>query len=121
MPTRYGARPAKSLPSGWPNRIGLVYERTKWRRNVASKGWEDLDVRFEACAFKITGSRGGGGDGRARRIRGLKKGTHLSEKSSHTGKGSNEAYRCVVKHGKLKLTIYTSAFFRRLRRPGEVL
>lgn len=42
---------------------------------------------------------------------GVKKGTHLSEKSSHTGKGSNETYLCKVKHDKLALTIYTSASF----------
>ncbi|MGO8956671.1 MAG: hypothetical protein ACLQFR_04775 [Streptosporangiaceae bacterium] len=40
----------------------------------------------------------------------LKKGTHLSEKSSHSGTGSNETYTCLVKHGKLTLTILTSAF-----------
>ncbi len=40
---------------------------------------------------------------------GLKKGTHLAEKSSHTGTGRNEAFRCEVKHGKTVLMIYTSA------------
>ena len=39
----------------------------------------------------------------------LKKGTHLSEKSSHTGTGRNEAFRCEVKHRKTVLTIYTAA------------
>jgi hypothetical protein len=43
---------------------------------------------------------------------GVRKGTRLTEKATHTGKGSNELWTCTVTHGGKtgkKLTVFTSA------------
>jgi hypothetical protein len=45
---------------------------------------------------------------------GVRKGTRLAEKATHTGKGSNETWTCTVTHGGKsgkKLTVFTSAVF----------
>jgi hypothetical protein len=42
---------------------------------------------------------------------GVKKGTHLTEKSKHTGSGKSETFTCTVSHSGKKLIVDTSMSF----------